>query len=130
MGFVSSLSFFCAKDGLAESERFYGGTLGLDVAFRTPTAVLYRVTDTAFFGITAGPGRVAKEGAAIVDFVVESVDEVHAWHKKITDDGWETDGPPKHADLGATLFFATDPNGYLVEILHFDDPDALTRTID
>jgi catechol 2,3-dioxygenase-like lactoylglutathione lyase family enzyme len=57
MRFVSSLSFFCAKDGLAESERFYGGTLGLDVAFRTPTAVLFRVTDTAFFGITAGPGR-------------------------------------------------------------------------
>ena len=62
MVFTGALTFFCTRD-LAACEWFYGKTLGLEVAVRTPTAVLWRITDTAFFGVTAGPGRQPAAGA-------------------------------------------------------------------
>jgi catechol 2,3-dioxygenase-like lactoylglutathione lyase family enzyme len=127
--FAQALTFFCTRD-LARMERFYGGTLGLKVAMRTPTAILWRVNDGAFFGVTAGPGREPKAGAALLDLTVGSAAEVHEWHRRITADGWKTDGPPRPmAAEGMTGFFATDPDGYLVEILHFNDPQALSRTV-
>jgi len=127
--FAQALTFFCTRD-LARMERFYSGTLGLKVAMRTPTAILWRVNDGAFFGVTAGPGREPKAGAALLDLTVGSAAEVHEWHRRITADGWKTDGPPRPmAAEGMTGFFATDPDGYLVEILHFNDPAALSRTV-
>ncbi len=126
--FAHALTFFCTRD-LALSERFYGGTLGLAVAMRTPTAILWRVNESALFGVTAGPGREPRAGAALLDLTVGSAAAVHDWHKRITADGWKTDGPPRPMAEGMTGFFATDPNGYLVEILHFDDPAALSRTV-
>lgn len=122
--FAQALTFFCAKD-LGASERFYGGTLGLRVAMRTPTAILWRVTDTSYFGVTSGPGRAPKAGAALLDLVVGSREEVTRWHQRIAADGWKTDGPPRPMHDGMTGFFATDPDGYLVEIVHFADPAVL-----
>ena len=122
--FSQALTFFCTRD-LARSERFYGGTLGLTVAMRTPTAVVWRVTDTACFGMTAGPGREPKAGAALLDLVVRTKDEVAQWHRRIEADGWTTDGAPRLMHDGMTGFFATDPDGYLVEIIHFADASVL-----
>jgi len=127
-GFAQSLTFFCTRD-LVRMERFYGGTLGLAVAMRTPTAILWRVNAGAYFGVTAGPGREPKAGAALLDLIVGSRGEVGDWHRRIEADGWKTDGPPRPMAEGMTGFFATDPDGYLVEILHFDDPAALSRTV-
>jgi len=124
VAFAQALTFFCTKD-LVESERFYGGTLGLSAAMRTPSAILWRVTDSAFFGVTAGPGREPKAGAALLDLVVRTKDEVADWHRRIVADGWAADGPPRPMHDGMTGFFATDPDRYLVEILHFADPAAL-----
>jgi hypothetical protein len=75
--FAHALTFFCTRD-LALSERFYGGTLGLAVAMRTPTAIVWRVNPGAFFGVTAGPGREPKAGAALLDLTVGSAAEVTA----------------------------------------------------
>jgi catechol 2,3-dioxygenase-like lactoylglutathione lyase family enzyme len=122
--FSQALTFFCTRD-LPRSERFYGGTLGLEVAMRTPTAVVWRITDTAYFGMTAGPGREPKAGAALLDLVVRSKQEVLDWHRRIEADGHKTDGAPRLMHDGMTGFFATDPDGYLVEIIHFADESVL-----
>lgn len=127
MSFTQALTFFCTRD-LVASERFYGGTLGLTAVIRTGSAILWRITDTAFFGVTSGPGRTPAPGAAIVELCVDSAEAVQGWYDRITADRWETDGPPRHVEAGATCFFATDPNGYLVEVLHFDDAAALRGT--
>jgi hypothetical protein len=87
---------------------------------RTPAAILWRVTDTAFVGVTSGPGREPTPGAALLEFVTERREDVALWHARIERDGWTTDGPPRPAGLpGVTCFFATDPNGYSIEFLHF-----------
>jgi catechol 2,3-dioxygenase-like lactoylglutathione lyase family enzyme len=125
--FSHALTFFCTRS-LAESERFYGGTLALPVAMRTPTAILWRVTGNAFFGVTSGPGREPKAGAALFELVTEDESEVGLWHDRIVADGWQTDGAPRRTPEGVTCFFATDPDGYLVEILHFADRGMLGRT--
>jgi catechol 2,3-dioxygenase-like lactoylglutathione lyase family enzyme len=122
--FTRALTFFCTRD-LARSERFYGGTLGLAVAMRTPSAVVWHIAGAAYFGMTAGPGREPTAGAALLDLVVRTKEEVSEWHRRITADGWATDGAPRAMHDGMTGFFATDPDGYLVEILHFADPAVL-----
>lgn len=122
--FAQALTFFCTQN-LAASERFYGGTLGLEIAMRTPSAILWQVTDRAFFGVTSGAGRTPKPGAAIIEFVTEEEEDVRRWHERIVGDGWQTDGPPRRTEAGVTCFFATDPDGYLVEILYFADSAAL-----
>ena len=119
--FLASFSFFCAKD-IQASERFYAGTLGLKEAIRRPHAILWRVTDTAFFGVTSGPGRVPRAGAAVLALVVASEAEVEAWQARILADGWTTDGAPRRTASGNFMFFATDPDGYPVEILRSADP--------
>jgi catechol 2,3-dioxygenase-like lactoylglutathione lyase family enzyme len=121
VSFLAAFAFFCAKD-IAASERFYAGTLGLKEAIRRPHAILWRVTDTAFVGVTSGPGRVPREGAAVLALVVASDAEVDAWHARITGDGWATDGSPRRTASGNYMFFATDPDGYPVEILRSADP--------
>lgn len=123
-GFAQALTFFCTRD-LGASERFYGATLGLPVAMRTANAILWRATATAYLGVTSGPGREPKAGAAIFELVTHREADVHDWYARIVADGWLTDGPPRRTAAGATCFFATDPNGYLVEILHFADPSPL-----
>lgn len=122
--FAQALTFFCTRD-LAASERFYGGTLGLRVAMRTTTAILWQAAGTAYFGVTSGPGREPKAGAAILELVTRHDSEVEDWHARIVADGWQTDGPPRRTAGGALCFFVTDPNGYLVEILHFSDPSPI-----
>jgi catechol 2,3-dioxygenase-like lactoylglutathione lyase family enzyme len=122
--FVQALTFFCTRD-LAASARFYGATLGLREAMRTPTAILWQAAGAAYFGVTSGPAREPKPGAAILELVTRSDDAVAAWHARIVADGWTTDGPPRRTPGGAFCFFATDPSGYLVEILHFAEPSPL-----
>ncbi|MGH7004884.1 MAG: VOC family protein [Alphaproteobacteria bacterium] len=122
--FAQALTFFCTRD-LAASERFYGGTLGLGVALRTPTAILWRVTDSAYFGVTSGPGREPKAGAALFELVTQEESDVGLWYDRIVADGWYTDAAPRRVAGDVTCFFATDPNGYLVEILHFANPKTL-----
>ncbi len=125
-GFAQALTFFCTRD-LAASERFYGGTLGLAVAMRTPTAILWQAAGAAYFGVTSGPGREPKAGAAIFELVTRHDSDVQDWYARIVADGWQTDAPPRRTAGGAFCFFATDPNGYLVEILHFAEPSPLAN---
>ena len=124
MAFTHTFNFFATRD-LDAADKFYGGVLGLALAVDTGTARLYRVTETSLFGVTANPGREPAPGGAILELVCGSADEVHDWHRKITAAGYATDGPVRQGKLGGvTLFFATAPDGYQVEILHFADPKA------
>jgi len=111
------LTFFCSAD-LARSREFYEDTLGLTPAMTTPTALLWHVTGGSFFGVTSGEGRTPKAGAAILELVVGGDDAVDAWHERITAAGWTADPAPQALDGGGRYFFATDPDGYLVEVLH------------
>lgn len=124
MPFTHTLNFFATKD-LEAADKFYGGVLGLPLAVDTGTARLYRVTGTSLFGVTANQGRVPAPGGAILELVCSSAGEVHDWHRKINAAGYATDGPVRKGTLGGvTLFFATGPDDYQIEILHFDDPKA------
>jgi catechol 2,3-dioxygenase-like lactoylglutathione lyase family enzyme len=114
---AATLTFFCSAD-LDRSRAFYEGTLGLRPAMTTPTALLWHVAQGSYFGVTSGEGRVPKAGAAILELVVDAPGDVDDWYAAITRDGWSTDGAPRDLDGGGRCFFATDPDGYLVEVLH------------
>src|SRR5260370_39420634 len=92
-GFAQALTFFCTRD-LAASERFYGRTLGLAVAMRTPSAILWRATGTAYFGVTSGPGREPQAGAAILELVTHRTADVPDSYARIVAHGLQEDGSP------------------------------------
>jgi catechol 2,3-dioxygenase-like lactoylglutathione lyase family enzyme len=118
MAFTRMFTFFATRD-LAEARRFYGDVLGLQVSVDVGDAVLYRVTDTAFFGVTAKPGRTPAPGSAILELVCASRAELLDWRERVVAAGYAVDGPPRQGERpGVTLFFITGPDGYLVEILH------------
>ena len=121
--FRHAMTLFCTRD-LKASDAFYGGLLGLERVMDAPEALLYRLSDTAYFGLTARPGREPKAGAALIEFTVGTDQEVDDWYAKIKGAGFETDGAPR--DTGAVYcFFCTDPNGYIVEIFRPKNPAAI-----
>ena len=125
-GFRHAITLFCTND-LEASDTFYGGLLGLERVMKTRDSLNYRLSDTAYFGLTARPGREPKAGAALIEFTVATDAEVDAWHAKITAAGHAVDGPPR--DTGHVYcFFATDPNGYIVEVFRPYEPSAMGLT--
>lgn len=118
-GFEAALTFACTGD-LARSVGFYQGVLGLEPVLELSSAVLFRVTGEAYFGVTVRPPC---PGGTIQEFVVENRDCVDEWYRHLTRVGTPTDEPPRtFAGVGAYGFFTEDPDGNRLEFLCFDNP--------
>lgn len=121
VGIEATITFFCALPTQLEAcHKFYGGLLGLPLVMQTETVRLYRTSATSFFGLTAGPARQPAPGGAILELTTSSRAEVDRRFRELTAAQVHTDGAPRDVKaIGAYGFFANDPQGYLVEILHF-----------
>lgn len=125
-GFTGTLTFFCAAASqLDRCHHFYGELLGLPLVMKTDTVRLYRTSQASFFGLTAGPARLPCPGGAILEMATSSRAEVDRLFAVLEQANMHTDGEPRATrGVEAYAFFASDPQGYLVEILHF--PGLLT----
>jgi catechol 2,3-dioxygenase-like lactoylglutathione lyase family enzyme len=57
-------------------------------------------------------------------------DDVDGWYNYLQQCGVEIEAPPKlNETYGIYHFFVRDPNGYLIEIQNFLDPNWLEKTI-
>lgn len=113
------ITFLPAAD-LAEVDRFYGGVLGLELALDQGTCRIYRVAGGAYVGFCEGGNPLAQPGAVILTLVTE---DVAGWFERLEARGAPTDGAPRvNPRFQIEHFFATDPNGYRVEVQRFLDP--------
>ncbi len=117
----ATLTFFCAvPEQLDACDRFYSGLLGLPLVMQTERARLYKANPTSFFGLTTGPARRPAPEGAIFELVYSTRREVEQMHSRVTAAGVATDVAPRFVlARDAYGFFATDPQGYRVELIHF-----------
>jgi YD repeat-containing protein len=115
-----ALITFVYVSDLDRSAAFYGEVLGLELVTVQPTCRIFRVTDGGHLGICAGGRPVSPDG-----FILTLVrDDVEAFCEDVVRRGVGLEQEPAHHDeFGITHAFLRDPDGHLVEIQRFDDPD-------
>ena len=115
-----ALVTFLYVSDLDRSDAFYRGALGLEVVTEQPVCRIYRVAAGGFLGVCVHDRPVSPEGI-IVTLVRDDVD---AYCAELAERGVEFEKPPTHNErFGIYQAFIRDPDGYLVEIQRFDDPD-------
>jgi catechol 2,3-dioxygenase-like lactoylglutathione lyase family enzyme len=117
----AQITFLPASD-LGRSRAFYEGVLGLDLVVDQGTCHIFRAAPAAFIG-TCSRDEVAAADGVIFTFVVDDVD---GWCARIVSargpDAIER-GPERSERFEIYHAFLRDPDGHLLEIQRFDDPE-------
>jgi catechol 2,3-dioxygenase-like lactoylglutathione lyase family enzyme len=113
---------FLPSSDLARSREFYEGTLGFDLVVDQGSCHIFRTAPAGFVG-TCLRDRVTASDGVIFTVVVDDVD---GWCARIAAGG----GPdaiergPEHSEhYGIYHAFLRDPDGNLIEVQRFDDPN-------
>lgn len=113
---------FLPSSDLERSRAFYEDVLGLDLVVDQGTCHIFRAAPAAFVA-TCERGEVSPANGVIATFVVDDVD---GWCARIVAtlgvDAIER-GPEHSEQYGIYHAFLHDPDGHLLEIQRFDDPD-------
>lgn len=120
MSFDAAITFLPCRD-LDRAVAFYEEGLGCEVAVRQEGCVILRVTTGGYVGLCERPENVGATAGMILTLVTDEVDVVAG---SITAAGGEVTVAPRHnPTYGIYQCFATDPDGNVLEIQRFDDPD-------
>ncbi len=105
---------------LERSRDFYGRILGLELVVDQGTCLIYRASADAYVGVCARSEPDPGVGT-ITTFVTDDVD---AWCAAIVERGGVIDSGPEHSETYAIHHaFLRDPDGNVLEIQRFDDPN-------
>lgn len=116
---VDSQITFLTVDDLDSSDAFYGKLLGLDLVLDQGPCRIYRVTATSYLGICTHREDTRAEGV-IITIVTDRVDE---WYQELMEAGASFDSEPAlNEKFNIYHVFLRDPDGHLVEIQQFQDP--------
>lgn len=117
------IAFVYVSD-LDRSAAFYGDALGLPLVTEQPVCRIYEVSPSGYLGVCVKDRPVNPDGV-ILTLVRDDVEEYCA---ALAGRGVDIEQPPAHSDrFGITHAFLRDPDGYLVEVQRFDDPDWSER---
>lgn len=119
MSFDAQITFLPVAD-LAASRLFYEEVLGLDVATDQGSCVIFSTGSGSYLGVCERDG--ASPAAGVIITLVS--DDVDGWASRLGRAGLPIVGGPEHSDTyGIYHVFFRDPDGHLLEIQRFDDPD-------
>jgi catechol 2,3-dioxygenase-like lactoylglutathione lyase family enzyme len=120
---VSSFIVFIKAPSLRRALDFYQDSLGLKVVLEQAHCVVLRAASGACIGFCEDINVDPCGNRVVLTLVVDTPEEVAAWHAHCTAQGIATDGEPRDNDKYLIHhFFAEDPFGHLVEIQSFYDP--------
>jgi lactoylglutathione lyase len=118
----AGITFLYYRD-LAAAHAFYRDVLGLRLARDQGWCKIMALTPSAYVGLvdeTRGSLRATADKPVMLTLVVANVD---AWHARLAAAGVAGLTQPKlHEDIGIYGFFASDPEGYHLEIQSFLRP--------
>ena len=119
MMFDQFVTFLPIRD-LARSVAFYEGILGLELVLNQGDCRIYRVAGDAFIGICLRPADGPSDGVMLT-LVTDEVDE---WHKRLESADVHCDRSPARNDAYDLYHaFYRDPDGHVLEVQSFLDPD-------
>ncbi len=120
MGGITEFITFLYVSNLEASHTFYSEVLGLESVVDQGDCRIYRVTTNGLLGICARPDRVHDDGV-IVTLVTDDVDGMHC---RLVARGVAVESEPVHSEQYRIRHsFYRDPDGYLIEVQSFDDPE-------
>lgn len=125
MGFDGQITFIYTKD-MDRAVAFYEGIMELPVVMiQDGGCRIYKTGPGAFLGVCRErPGRVSNQDGIVVCFVAQ---DVEGWHARLADGGAEIVQPPGYSEAFKVFsMFFRDPDGHLLEVQRFDDPDWST----
>lgn len=117
--FDQQVTFLLVTD-LAASTTFYRDRLGLDLVLDQGDCRIFRTTATAFVGLCErAPAH--DPGSILLTLVTDDVDGTH---ERLIAAGVECEKPPQlNERYNVYHAFYRDPDGFLVEVQRFLDPD-------
>ena len=114
------ITFFYTRD-LAATARFYEEVLGLPLALDQGGCRIYRVSSTGYVGFCQREEAPEQPQGVILTLVTADVDE---WYQFLRGRGVTFEKLPQvNPRYNIYHCFLRDPNGYLIEIQRFLDPD-------
>lgn len=118
---AQSITFFRVSD-LARTERFYCETFGLRKIYeRSGKVFILQVTPQSFAGFVPGELVAGEPRMAAITLIVPDAD---AWWKRLEASGIPTKGAPIFKpEFGIYVIYATDPDGYTVEVMEMRAPE-------
>jgi catechol 2,3-dioxygenase-like lactoylglutathione lyase family enzyme len=115
----AQITFLPSAD-LKRSRVFYERILGLELVTDQGACHIYRVTTEAFVGLCSKKSFSPTDGV-IVTLVADDVD---GWCRRIVAAGGMIERGPDHSEqFGIYHAFLRDPDGNVLEIQRFDDPE-------
>lgn len=116
-----ALVVFIYVDDLERSASFYGDDLGLPLVLDQGHCRLYRVAERGFVGVCASSDRPTTPDGLILTLVRNDVDR---YCEELEAKGVIFEQPARHNErFGIHHAFLRDPDGHLIEIQRFDDPE-------
>jgi catechol 2,3-dioxygenase-like lactoylglutathione lyase family enzyme len=111
---------FLYTNDLDETAHFYEEILMLPLVLDQGSCRIYRVSDDAFLGFCA---RAAPDQPDGIIFTLVT-DEVDDWYAYLQERAIPVEKPPTlNPTYNIYQLFVRDPNGYLIEIQTFRNPD-------
>lgn len=118
--FTDAITFLYTRD-LKATAHFYEQILGLSLAVDQGDCRIYRVSAQSYLGFCQRPAAPAALQGVIFTFVTEDVD---AWAGRLRGLGVAFEKEPAlNAQYQIYNCFFRDPNGYLLEIQRFLNPE-------
>ena len=110
---------FLHTDNLIKTAKFYEEILELPLVRDQSVCRIYKTSANGYLGFCTHLDSPRPEGI-ILTLVTDNVD---GWYQKLKKKGVTITAPPAHNPKYQIYhFFFTDPNGYTLEIQHFDEP--------
>ncbi len=123
--FTETITFLYTQK-MDATVHFYEHVLGLDLAVDQGDCRIYRVGSNGFVGFCQRATGSEQPGRLILTLVTEDVD---AWAAHLGAHGVELERQPAlQPQYRIYNCFLRDPNGYLLEIQRFLDPDWSQKT--
>lgn len=121
--FDSQVTFLYTPD-LLRSRRFYEDVLNLPLILDQGSCRIYAVAPAAYLGVCQREGLPdePERGSSLIITLV--TDDVDGWYDQLQRRGVIFEKPPMlNAAYNIYHCFLRDPNGYLIEIQRFLDPN-------
>lgn len=120
--FYSSITFLRTTD-LEQTSVFYEQVLHCPVILDQDSCKIFETSKGSYLGFCTNTKPVKEAEAVCLTFVVPTREDVNVWFRVLNDHNVPLEHAPVHnRTFKIYHFFATDPNGYTLEIQAFIHP--------